>query len=75
MEDRHKRVFELDVFFHATREAVQELKDTGYVVNHAGSADSDPRIVIPAHNGKKEDFASLKECSDELLEKLYKNQG
>ena len=59
----------------AKPKACEELKDTNYVVNHAASADVNPRIVIPAHNGKKEDLANLKEVSDEVLAKLYKNQG
>ena len=52
-----------------------ELVDTGYVVTHAGAADTDPRVVILPHNGKKEDFARMKECTAQLIEKLFLRRG
>ena len=73
--DRYGRCKEVDVFIHLTEVGVQELRDTGFVVTHAGAADSNPRVVIPAHNGNKEDFASLKECSEEVIKKLYQARG
>ena len=75
LTDRYGRCQEVDVFINLTAEGYEELKDVDYVVSHAGAADTNPRVVIPTHGGKKEEFAYLKECSDEVLEKLYKNQG
>ena len=75
LEDRYGRCEKVDVFIHLTREGVQELMETGFVVSHAGAADTDPRVVIPPHNGKKEDFARMKECTGQLIEKLYIRRG
>ena len=75
MEDRFGRCEKVDVFIRLTREAVQELKETGYVVSHAGAADTNPKVVIPANNGNKPGLAYLKECPEDLIEKLYRNQG
>ena len=75
LEDRYGRCEKVDVFIHLTRGGVQELVDTGYVVTHAGAADTDPRVVILPHNGKKEDFARMKECTAQLIEKLFLRRG
>ena len=73
--DRYGRCLEVDVFINLTREGYAELKECGYVVSHAGAADSGPRVVIPANNGNKEGISLLKECPEELIEKLYRSQG
>ena len=77
LEDRFGRCKEVDIFFHATRGAVEKLAETGYVVNHACAADLNPRVALPASMGTdgKPPFANLKECSQELLGKLYLQQG
>ena len=75
LEDRYGRCREVDVFIHLTEEGVKELAEASFVVSHAGAADSDPRVVIPPQNGKKEDFASMKECSEELIKKLFLARG
>ena len=75
LEDRYGRCQEVDVFVHLTKEAVQELKDVGYVVSHSGAADTSPRVVIPPNNGNDGGMARLKECPGELVEKLYRNLG
>ena len=75
LEDRYGRCQEVDVFVHLTTEAVQELKEIGYVVSHSGAADTNPRVVIPPNNGNDGGMASLKECPEDLVEKLYRNLG
>ena len=77
LEDRFGRCKEVDVFIHASKEAVDKLIEIGHVVNHAMAADLNPRVALPASMGRdgKSPFASLKECSQELLEKLYLQQG
>ena len=77
LEDRHKRAKEVDVFFHANQEAVEQLIEDGYTVNHAGASDMNPRVALPPYLVKEGDtgFADLKACSKELLAKLYVNQG
>ena len=77
MEDRWKRAKEVDVFFHANKEAVDLLIADGYVVNHTGACDMNPRVALPPSATKdgKPGFADLKACSTELLAKLYINQG
>ena len=77
LEDRHKRAKDLDVFFHASQQAVEDLIADGYTVNHTGASDMNPRVVLPPSVTKdgKPGFADLKACSPALLEKLYVNQG
>ena len=67
----------MDVFFHASQEAVELLIADGYIVNHAGASDVNPRVALPPTVTKdgKEGFADLKACSPELLAKLYVNKG
>ena len=77
LEDRFGRCKELDIFIHATKEAVDSLIADGYAVSHTSAADMNPRVALPASVGKdgKPGYAFLKACQQELLEKLYKNQG
>ena len=77
LEDRWKRVKEVDVFFHASQEAVDLLIADAYTVNHAGASDMNPRVALPPSVTKdgKPGFADLKACSPEVLAKLYVNQG
>ena len=75
MEDRFGRCQEVDVFVHLTKEAVEELKEVRYVVSHAGAADTSPRVVVPPNSGREERISSLKECTEALVEKFYRNLG
>ena len=77
LEDRWKRCKEVDIFIHASKEAVELLIADGYTVNHVGASDMNPRVALPASATKdgKPGFADLKACSPELLAKLYVNQG
>ena len=77
LEDRFGRCKEVDIFLHASKTAVDHLVADGYVVNHSFASDMNPRVSLPASLAKdgKPPFARLKECSPELLEKLYLKQG
>ena len=67
----------MDVFLHASKEAVDSLIQEGYTVTQSSAADMNPRVALPASMGKdgKPGFAYLKACQPEILEKLYIQQG